>query len=61
MRTQTTSSCLIVQGDSIVLCRHLAGGYYFLPDGDHIGRVITKRYYDEGNKLIITENGIAHG
>ena len=33
MRTQTTSRCLIVKGDSIVLCRHIAGGYYFLPGG----------------------------
>ena len=33
MRTQTTSRCLIIQDDSIVLCKHLAGGYYFLPGG----------------------------
>lgn len=32
-----------------------------MPDTGHIGRVITKRYYDEVNKLIITENGVAHG
>lgn len=33
MRTQTTSRCLILNDDSIILCKHLAGGYYFLPGG----------------------------
>ncbi len=52
MRTQTTSRCLIVQGDSIVLCKHLAGGYYFLPGGglelgETLNQCITRELNEE--------------
>ncbi len=43
MRTQTTSRCLIIQDDSIILCKHLAGGYYFLPGGGvEIGETLNE-------------------
>ena len=52
MRTQTTSRCLIVQGDNIVLCKHLAGGYYFLPGGgleigETLNQCITRELNEE--------------
>lgn len=33
MRTQTTSRCLIIKDDTIILCKHIADNYYFLPGG----------------------------
>lgn len=52
MRTQTTSRCLIVQGDSIILCKHVAGGYYFLPGGglelgETLNQCITRELNEE--------------
>ena len=52
MRTQTTSRCLIIQGDSIILCKHLAGGYYFLPGGglelgETLNQCITRELNEE--------------
>ncbi len=52
MRTQTTSRCLIIQGDCIVLCKHLAGGYYFLPGGglelgETLNQCITRELNEE--------------
>lgn len=52
MRTQTTSRCLIIQGDSIILCKHLTGGYYFLPGGglelgETLNQCITRELNEE--------------
>ena len=52
MRTQTTSRCLIIQDDSIVLCKHIAGGYYFLPGGglelgETLNQCITRELNEE--------------
>ena len=56
MRTQTTSRCLIVQGDSIILCKHVAGGYYFLPGGGlELGETLNQCIIRELNE----EMGVA--
>lgn len=52
MRTQTTSRCLIIQGDSVILCKHIAGGYYFLPGGglelgETLNQCITRELNEE--------------
>lgn len=56
MRTQTTSRCLILNGDSIILCKHLAGGYYFLPGGGlELGETLNQCIIRELNE----EMGVA--
>lgn len=56
MRTQTTSRCLIVQDDTIVLCKHIVGGYYFLPGGGlEMGETLNQCIVRELNE----EMGIA--
>ena len=56
MRTQTTSRCLILNGDSIILCNHLAGGYYFLPGGGlELGETLNQCIIRELNE----EMGVA--
>ena len=60
MRTQTTARCLITQDDSIILCKHVAGGYYFLPGGGlEIGETLNQCIIRELNEEMgITESDI---
>lgn len=60
MRTQISGRCLIIQGDSIVLCKHLAGNYYFLPGGglelgETLNQCITRELNEE---MGVSENDI---
>ncbi len=66
MRTQTTARCLIVKGDNIVLCKHLDGGYYFLPgggleQGETLNQCIIRELNEEmgvAESDIVIHNGI---
>ena len=52
MRTQVVSRCIIIQDDKIVLCKNLAGNYYFLPGGglelgETLNQCITRELKEE--------------
>ncbi len=52
MRTQTVSRCLIIQEDNIILCKNIAGDYYFLPGGgleigETLNQCITRELNEE--------------